>query len=359
MAWNEPGKRDPWRGNQQGPGIEDMLRRLKERLGKPFGGGSGGGPGGGLVVIALGLLLAWGALDSWTIINAREVGVTLRFGEFSRIMPPGFNLKWPQPIEQVRKVQTTQVRSITDQVRMLTNDENIVLVEFNVQFQVTDAQAYLFKVKDPDETLKQAAESAVRQVVGKNTMDTILSGHGVELVGETKRTLQETLDDYGAGLQVTEVNFQNVAPPHEVKDAFDDVTSARENKQQIENEAQAYANKVVPEARGEAARIKAEAEGYRAERIALAQGAADRFSLLAAQYRLAPEITRKRLYLETMQDVLANSVKVLDQAGSRNLINLPLEKLAPGTGNALRGAAAMQALPADDAGNAGGKEAGR
>jgi membrane protease subunit HflK len=320
MAWNEPGKRDPWRGKDQGPDVEETLRKLKDGVGRLFGGGNGGG----IAVFIGGLLLALLVVDSCSLISAREVGVVLRFGQFSRVLTPGFNLHWPRPIEQVTKVETTKIRSAQDNVRMLTNDENIVLIDFNVQFQVVDAQKFLFKLRDPEGTLKQAAESAVRQVMGASEMDTILSGQGSELVSETKKVLQQTLDGYEAGLQVTDVNFQNVAPPHEVKEAFDDVTNARENKQQIENDAHAYANNVVPVARGEAARIKAEAEGYRAERIARAQGDTDRFSQLVTQYHAAPEVTRRRLYLETMQGVLADSTKVLDMSNGKNLINLPL-----------------------------------
>jgi len=279
------------------------------------------------------ILLAWLILDSWSVINARDVGVVQRFGKKTRIMSPGFNLKWPRPIETVTKVKIKDVRLLADSVRMLTMDENIVSIDFNVQYQVSDAEKFLFRVKDVDsETVKQAAESAVRQVIGGSAMDTILSGQGAELVAETKKVLQATLDSYDAGVAVTEVNFQSVAPPHEVKDAFDDVTNARENKQQTENEAQAYANKVVPEARGEAARIKAQAEGYRAERIARAEGDADRFNQLVAQYKAAPEVTRRRLYLETMQQVLRDSVKVIDSSNGRSLINLPVDKLAPGAG---------------------------
>jgi len=334
MAWNEPGKRDPWRGNQKGPDMEDALRRLRERFGNLFGGGGGNGGGsGGILVAVIAILLAWLLLDSWSVINARDVGVVQRFGKQTRIMSPGFNLKWPRPIETVTKVKIKDVRLLADSVRMLTMDENIVSIDFNVQYQVSDAEKFLFRVKDVDNlTVKQAAESAVRQVIGGSAMDTILSGQGAELVAETKKVLQATLDSYDAGIAVTEVNFQSVAPPHEVKDAFDDVTNARENKQQIENEAQAYANKIVPEARGEAARIKAQAEGYRAERIARAEGDADRFNQLVSQYKAAPEVTRRRLYLETMQQVLHDSVKVIDSGNGRNLINLPVDKLVPGAG---------------------------
>ncbi|ODU33584.1 MAG: HflK protein [Lysobacterales bacterium 69-70] len=314
--------------------MEDALRRLRERFGNLFGGGGGNGGGsGGILVAVVAILLAWLILDSWSVINARDVGVVQRFGKKTRIMSPGFNLKWPRPIETVTKVKIKDVRLLADSVRMLTMDENIVSIDFNVQYQVSDAEKFLFRVKDVDsETVKQAAESAVRQVIGGSAMDTILSGQGAELVAETKKVLQATLDSYDAGVAVTEVNFQSVAPPHEVKDAFDDVTNARENKQQTENEAQAYANKVVPEARGEAARIKAQAEGYRAERIARAEGDADRFNQLVAQYKAAPEVTRRRLYLETMQQVLRDSVKVIDSSNGRSLINLPVDKLAPGAG---------------------------
>lgn len=338
MAWNEPGKRDPWRGSgQQGPDLENTLRRLKDSLGRLFGGGPGGGSIGTLVI---GVLLVLLLLDSWVSINAREVGVVQRFGQVSRVLPPGLNFKWPRPIETVIKVEVQRIRSLTDQVRMLTQDENIILIDFNVQYQVADAGKYLFKIKEPEDTLKQAAESAVRQVIGGNLMDKVLSGQGAELVSEAKKVLQQTLDSYESGLTVTEVNFQNLAPPHEVKEAFDDVTNARENKQQTENEAQAYANKVVPEARGAASRIKAEAEGYRAERIARAQGDAERFNLLVAQYKAASEVTRRRLYIETMQEVLAESAKVLDTTNGKNLITLPYDRLSP-AGDALqRGAIA-------------------
>lgn len=349
MAWNEPGKRDPWRGNQKGPDMEETLRRLRERLLGLFGGSGGGGAGGGSILVALvAIVLAWVALDSWSVVNARDVGVVQRFGKMTRVMSPGFNLKWPRPIETVTKVKIKDVRLLADSVRMLTMDENIVQIDFNVQYQVSDAQKFLFQVKDvEDPTVKQAAESAVRQVIGGSAMDTILSGQGSELVAETKKVLQATLDSYESGITVTEVNFQSVAPPHEVKEAFDDVTNARENKQQTENEAQAYANQVIPEARGQAARIKAEAEGYRSERIARAEGDADRFNQLVTQYKSAPEVMRRRLYLETMQLVLRDSVKVLDASGGRNLINLPIDRLVPAATSLSPGAGVL--MQADEA----------
>lgn len=322
MAWNEPGngQRDPWGKNRQNggkPGLDDTLKKLRDRFGK-----FGGGPGGILTIIVA-LLLAWLLLSSYTIIGANQAGVVLRFGQYSRTLAPGFHFKLPQPLESVRKVETTRVRSVSDSVRMLTSDENIIAIDFTVQYQAADARKYLYSLSDADGTLSAAAEAAVRSVIGHSTMDQILSGEGTTLVAQARQVLQQTLDGYDSGLLVTEVSFQNVAPPAEVKDAFDDVNKAREDKQSTENSAQAYANKVVPIARGEAARIAQEAEGYKAERIARAQGDTERFNLLLKEYKAAPEVTRRRLWLETMEQVLANNPKVIDGSGGRNIINLP------------------------------------
>ena len=346
MAGNEPGggkKKDPWnngnKGSGQGPDVDAFLARLKDSLGRVFGSG-GGNEGGGsnrsrgnsggpsIVLIVVGLLMVWLVFDSWTLIDERQRGVVLRFGKFDRIMTPGPNFKLPRPFETVQKVEATQIQNVSDQVRMLTRDENIVLVDFNVQYQISDPQQYLFGTADPDDTLKQAAESAVREVMGSSVMDTILSGQRAELAAQARDRLQASLDQYRTGLTVSEFNLQNVRPPLEVKDAFDDAITAREDKQRAENIALGYASKQVPEARGAAARISAEAEAYKAQAIARAQGDADRFTLLADEYRKAPAVTRKRLYLETMQDVLAGNPKVVvgDRNGN-NVMYLPLDKL--------------------------------
>ncbi|QEE25230.1 FtsH protease activity modulator HflK [Rhodanobacter glycinis] len=367
MAWNEPGngQRDPWNKNNRPsgnkPGLDATLKNLRKHLGK-----FGNGPGGILTIIAA-LLLAWLLLSSYTVIGANQSGVVLRFGHYSRTLAPGFHLKLPQPIESVSKVATTNVRSVSDQVRMLTSDENIVSVNFNVQYQVSDARKFLFSTRDPEDTLREAAEAAVRAVVGSHSMDDILTGSdastgaataaaatagvaasaatgvaavaattvvkpavpaaaspsGDTLQQQTRDILQHTLNGYDIGLQVTDVSFQNVAPPQEVKDAFDDVNAAREDKQGTENKARAYASKVIPQARGDAARILAEAAGYKASRIARAQGDTEQFDLILAQYKAAPEVTRRRLWLETMEKVLANDPKVIDGSGGRNIINLP------------------------------------
>jgi membrane protease subunit HflK len=262
-------------------------------------------------------------------------------------MNNGLNLKWPSPIEEVITVEATSVQSVSDEVRMLTKDENIVVIDFNVQYTRADARKYLFSANQPDETLKQAAESAVRQVIGSSPMDTILSGQGGEIAGETEKLLQQTLDGYGVGLLVQKVNFQRILPPPDVQIAFDDANNAGNNQQQFINEAQAYLAREVPLARGDAARIRATAEGYKAARVAAATGEAQRFSLIDAQYRAAPDVTRKRLYLETMQSVLATTLKVIDQSGGRNLLYLPLDKLkseaADSAANAAAAAAASSA----------------
>jgi len=354
MAWNEPGgRKNPPPGGGSGDDVEAFLNRLKDNLGRMFGGGDGGRRGdgkgsgnGGFALIIVGLVLVWLLFDSVQLVDERENGVVLRFGKADRIMTAGANFKLPRPIERVIKVDVGQIRSSSDQVRMLTRDENIVDIEFNVQYQVTDPELFLFGSRDPETTLKAAAESAIREVMGNTSMDGILTGQRDQLAADSSSKLQDSLDQYQTGLSVTQFNIQNARPPQEVKDAFDDAITAREDKQRIENEARAYASKVVPEARGEAARILQEAEGYQAAKIALAEGDAKRFSLLVDEYRKAPDITRRRLYLETMQDVLAANPKVLvDDSNGNNVIYLPA---ASGAGAAVRDAVrrGLDALPA-------------
>ncbi|WP_267220454.1 FtsH protease activity modulator HflK [Dyella silvae] len=375
MAWNEPGnngQRDPWGKNRQPgnkPGLEDMLKQIRDRLGK-LGGGAGG-----VFTILLAFLLVWLVMSSYTIVDARQAGVVLRFGKYSRTLPPGFHFKLPGPVETVTKVGTTEVRSVSDKVRMLTSDENIISVDFNVQYQVSDARKYLFSLSGPPEdTLRQAAEAAVRTVVGANIMDNILTSQGTEPVAapasassttapaapaatavnaqtrdtlqqQTREILQATLNEYDAGLVVTDVSFQNVAPPQEVKDAFDDVNAAREDKQGTENNARAYASQVVPVARGDASRISAEAQGYSAQRVATATGDASRFNLILKEYKAAPDVTRRRLWLETVEDVMSNNPKVLDGSGGRNMIYLPLDRAA---GKEVQGVGAVMQSAASD-----------
>ncbi|MHB1059477.1 MAG: FtsH protease activity modulator HflK [Rhodanobacter sp.] len=354
MAWNEPGnngQKDPWnrkRPTGKSP-LDDLFSSAKNRLGKL-------GQGPGSILTAVLVLLVVGLLfSSYTIIGARQAGVVLRFGEYSRTLSPGFHLKLPQPIESVTKVEATRIRSVTDKVAMLTRDENIITIDFTVQYQVDDSRKYLFSLNDPDGTIGAAAEAAVRSVIGSSDMDQILSAAGASLVSQAQEALQKTLDTYDSGLRVTEVSFQNVAPPNEVKDAFDDVNNAREDKQSIENSALAYASKVVPVARGDAARIAAEAAGYKAERIARATGDAARFELMLKQYKAAPEVTRKRLWLETMEQVMAKNPKVIDGSDGRNIINLPTPQ--GGSAPAQAGSGTVGAVVSPSTGNAADKGA--
>ena len=332
MAWNEPGKggKEPWKsGGDPNAEVDAFVQKLKENLGRVFGGGGGSGGGRGQsgfgpLVWVLVIAGIWLLFDSWQMIDERQRGVVLRFGEYNRLMTPGPNFKWPRPIESVIKVNVTDVRSVSDQVRMLTRDENIVQISLNVQYLVGDPQAYLFGTRNPDETLKQAAESAVRDVIGSSTMDMVLTGERAALAAEARSRLQTTLDSYRTGLQVSVFNLQDARPPNEVRQAFDDAISAREDKERIESEAMAYASKVVPEARGQAARIRAQAEGFRDAIIARASGDAERFNLLYEEYRKAPEVTRKRLYLEAIEQVLADNRTIYAGDGN-NVLYLPID----------------------------------
>lgn len=336
MAWNEPGggrKKDPWDGNNSNADVDAFLEKLKNSFGRVFGGDGGGsgsrnrgGGSGGMLWIVLALVAAWFLFDSWQQVDERERGVVLRFGKVDRIMGQGLNFKWPRPIEHVQKVETTQVRTHSSEVRMLTRDENIVTLEFNVQYQVPDPRMFLFGSRDPEDSLRESTEAAVREVMGSTTMDDILTGERAALATEMRGRLQQFLEEYQSGIQVTEFNLQNARPPPEVKDAFDDAISAREDKQRIENEAEAYASRVVPEARGDAARVREAAQAYRATVIARAEGDAARFTQQAVEYSKAPQVTRKRLYLDTMSEIMADTPKVLvDDADGNNVLYLPLE----------------------------------
>ena len=340
MAWNEPGNgknKDPWNsGGDQPPDLDEVFRNLQNRLKGMFGGGGrprsartgGSGGSGGLMWLILALLLIWVAVSSFYIIDEPERGVVLRFGKYARTMSPGANFTWPPPIDRVYKVDVEMVRSISKDGSMLTRDENIVHVDMAAQYRVKDAQDFLFNVVDPEETLGQAAESAMRQVIGDNTMDFILLEGRAETAIQMREILQGILDRYQTGLELTAINLQEVRPPREVKDAFDDAIKAREDKERLQNEAEAYANGIIPEARGNAARVLQEAEAHKTSVIAVAQGQAQRFVLLLDAYKEAPEVTRQRLYLETMEQVLENSAKVLVGAKEgNNVMYLPLEQL--------------------------------
>ena len=314
---------------------------MSSRLQSLFGGGGGkstdakqSSGSGGVVLLVLLLMIIWIAWDSVHIIDEAEQGVVLRFGKYTRTLNPGFNITMPRPVENLLKVNVSNVRVVEDRGHMLTEDENLVEFIYKVQYRIKDAQAFLFKVRDPELTLRQAAESALRESVGTNSLDAILEGNARTVVRiETQRVLQETLDLYEAGLQVTEFNLVDVNVPMQVRESYSDVIRAREDRERFTEEARVHANSVIPEARGAAARIEQEAAGYKASTVALAEGEANRFTLVLDEYQLAPEVTRRRLYLETMEQVMSNNRKVfLDVDSSGNILYLPLD--GSGSGNA-------------------------
>ena len=339
MAWNEPGgnkPKDPWGGGDQGPpDLDEALKKFQERLGGIFGGsgsGSGSGSGGGrlpvniIALVLVGLVIFWGAMGFYKV-DEQERAVILRLGRYNDTVGPG--LHWnPRFIDNVARVTITTERQYTSRGLMLTEDENIVELPLTVQYNIGDAKAFVLNVKNPEISLQQATDSALRHVVGGSTLDMAL-GEGRQLIGdEVKLRLQTYLDDYGTGINIIKVNIQEGKPPAPVKDAFDDVVKAKEDEERLKNEAQAYANGVVPEARGRAQRMIEEATGYRSRVVAEAEGDARRFEQLLAEYQKAPEVTRERLYIDAMQEVLANSSKVMiDVEGGNNMMYLPLDQL--------------------------------
>ena len=354
MGWKEPSNnKDPWTGgsgNQGPPDLGEVAKKIKQQINRLFGtkgggsdgggnrGGSGGngadGPGVGdaaspyiWMLIAGGLVaaLAWEMLY---VIQPAERGLVLRFGKFVTSLSPGLSLRLPRPFEHVERVNIDQIRAITHSAHMLTQDENIVEIELAVQYKLKDAPEYKFNVFDPETTLKQATESAVRSVIGKNKLDYALTEGRAEIASNTRDTIQAILDSYKSGLQVTSVNMQPARPPDEVKSAFDDAIKAREDEQRLINESESYRNEIIPRARGEAARVGQDALAYKYRAVALAEGDAARFTQIVGEYAKAPEITRQRLYIDAVQSVLAGSSKVLlDTKSGNNLVYLPLDKI--------------------------------
>ena len=346
MAWNEPpgkndppGKKDqdPWgdrgrKGADGPPDLDEVLKKMQAGLGglfgkKPAGRGGNGSPVPWLaILIALLLLLAYNVTHQ---IDEQERGVVKRFGRYHAILDPGLRFTLPTPIDQVVRVNVGQVRDLNHRASMLTQDENIVDVEVVVQWRINDPFNFLFKVKDPAGTLRQVTESAVRSVIGKSKLDFVLTEGRSEIASRQRDLMQEILNrDYEAGILVVAVEMQPAKPPEAVKAAFDDAIKAREDEERLVNEAEAYRNDIIPRARGNAARMREEANGYKESVIARAEGDASRFEQLLAEYERAPEITRKRLYLESMESVLSNTNKVLlDAEGGNSLMYLPLDKL--------------------------------
>lgn len=355
MPWNEPGggDKDPWskgkssgssKGNA-GDNIEDITRKMNEKIGGLFGkknsDGSGGGPignglpsGSVLALIGLGLLAAWLATGFYQVDSAQR-GVEFRFGAFSETTRPGLHWHVPYPVESVELVDIDRVRTAQDRTQMLTKDENIVVVGVAAQYTIKNAEDYLFNVYLPDYernqsvgTLFQVMRSAVREVAGGNTMDSILIENRQSIAPKTGKLMQSILDGYESGLAVIEVNLETAEAPKEVKDAFAEVVRAREDLVKFKNEAETYANRVVPLAEGRASRLSQEAIAYKGRIEARAAGDSSRFGQLVAEYNKSPVVTRNRLYLETMENVYENTTKIIvDSKSGNNLLYLPLDKI--------------------------------
>ncbi len=347
MAWNDPqwGNRDN-RKNSGPPDLDEIWRKFNQKLNGMFGNKSGGGgdetPSGGGNLIGLLILLAvlvWVA-SGFYIVDTGQRGVVLRFGKYVETTEPGPRWHLPWPIESREIVNIDQVRTVEigyrNNVRskvlkeslMLTDDENIIDLQFAVQYILKDPEEYLFVNRKPEDTVLQVAETAMREIVGKNKMDFVLYEGRADIAARAKVLMQQILDRYKTGISVSQVTLQNIQPPEQVQAAFDDAVKAGQDRERLKNEAEAYANDVVPRARGLASRLKEESEGYRQAVIANAEGEASRFSQILAEYQKAPQVTRQRMYLDTMQTVMNNTSKVVvDQKGGNSLLYLPLDKL--------------------------------
>ena len=373
---NEPPRQRPSSGGDQGPpDLDELWRDFNRKLGGLFGGGggnrrpgSGGGgfqppdmknAGVGIGVIGVVALLIWLGTGFFIVQEGQQAVIT-QFGKYHSTVGAGFNWRLPYPIQRQETVSVTQIRSVDvgrDSVikstglresAMLTQDENIVEIKFAVQYRLNDARAYLFESKNPADAVVQAAESAVREVVGKMSMDNAMADERDQIAPRVRDLMQKILDRYKVGIEVVAVNMQQggVRPPEQVQAAFDDVLKAGQERERVKNQAQAYANDVIPRATGTAARLTQEAEGYKARIVAQAEGDAQRFSSVLGEYQKAPQVTRERMYLDAMQEIYSGVNKVIiDSRSGGNLMYLPLDRLLQSTG-AAGAAAPAQAAPA-------------
>jgi membrane protease subunit HflK len=390
MPWTTPpggdnDNRGPWgrspqsggggSGGRRPPDLEDWLRRGQDRLRNLLPGGGRGFTAGTLLIILLAIVVVW-LFSGIYVVGAREQGVVLRFGKFSARTGPGINYHLPWPIETVETPEVTKENQInigygqvTDQngqtstedipeeSLMLTGDENIVNVNFTVFWVIKNAGDYLFDVDNPDQAIKAVAESAMREVVGENRIEPILTQDREPVQVKVRELMQKTLDAYGAGVTVTRVQMQKVDPPEEVISSYRDVQAARTDQDRMRNEAEAYANKIIPEARGQAARIVQEAQGYKQKAIAEASGQAKQFTSVYEEYRKAPEVTRKRMYLETMSRLFAPMNKVIvDENAAKNIIPyLPPQAFGRNAPESVTVTPPSAAAPAVSSDNGGGQ----
>jgi membrane protease subunit HflK len=337
MAWDDGDKGNPWRSDKgKGPAdLDAVVRDLQRKLSGLFRGGGSTGRGGGeqglsggltasaLVIVAL----VWASFGFYRV-DAAERGLEFRFGAFQGITQPGWQWHWPWPIEHVEKVNTGATESEPYRGRMLTRDENLVDVSLVVQFRRTDPQAFLFNMRNPEEALVDATASAIREVVGRNLLDFILTDGYAQVARDTEVLLQSTLDSYGAGVTIYEVSLVSANFPEQVEGSVQDSIRAREDRERRILEADSYSNDILPRARGEASRRRQDAEAYRAQVVADAEGEADRFTQILVEYQKAPAVTRERLYIETLEEILRSSTKVLvDTEGGNNMLYLPLDQL--------------------------------
>ena len=350
MAWNDNNNQNPWGGNgQTPPELDEVIKDFKNKFGGIFGGKPTSDsqkpitpPTGGFKYIFILALLVW-LLSGIYIIDPAEKGVVLRFGAFQEETGQGPHWHLPYPIESLNRINVEQIRTaqigyrdaisnrrggnVSSESLMLTKDENMIDAKFAVQYKINDVQAYLFNVANPDTTLRHVVESAIRQVVGKNTMDYVLTEGRVAIADDIKEKSQELLDVYQTGLQITTVNMQDAQPPEQVQASFSDAVKAREDKQRLINEAQTYANDILPKSRGKAARMLEEAKAYKSEVVSKSEGEAARFEQILTEYEKAPEVTKERLYRETMEGVLSNTSKVVVDSKANSMMYLPIDKL--------------------------------
>ncbi|WP_188150047.1 FtsH protease activity modulator HflK [Teredinibacter waterburyi] len=362
MTWNEPGgnNKDPWggkRGNDGPPDFDEAIKNLQKKLSGIFGGkgGSGGpgsnaGSGGGLLIgLIVAAVVAVYFYAGSGIVNEQERAVVLRLGVYHETKGPGF--RWNPPlIDKVYAVNVTKVRLWTTSEQMLTKDLNIVDIKLSVQYSInlSDARDFVLNVRDPEGSLQQAANSALRHVAGSTQMHQILTLGREQVAADVQARLQTYLDNYRTGIRIEKVNIEDSNPPREVQEAFDDVIRAREDEEKFKNQAQAYANGIIPEARGGAQRVIEEATAYKEQVIARAEGEAKRFELLLGEYKKAPEVTRQRLYLDAVEDVLSNSSKIMvDVEGGSNLLYLPLDKLVNNSAAPAGGSGGLTAADID------------
>jgi membrane protease subunit HflK len=347
MALNDPN----WgrRGGDGPPDLDELWNRMRQRLSPLFGGRGGGrgGPGAGEgkqfpfgVLVLIGLVFLIWVASGFYIVDASQRGVVLRFGKYVQTTEPGPQWHLPYPVESVEIVNLSQVRTVEVGYRtnvrnkvlkeslMLTDDENIIDIQFAVQYILRDPTEYLFNSRDPDDAVMQAAETSIREVVGKSRMDFVLYEGREQVAANAQTLMQSILDRYKAGVSISRVTMQQAQPPEQVQAAFDDAVKANQDRERQKNEGQAYANDVVPKARGTAARLTQESEGYRQRVIANAEGEASRFRQIMTEYSRAPAVTRERLYLDAMQQVYTNTTKIIvDQKSGSNVLFLPLDKL--------------------------------